>query len=141
MNIANGKKMREGQGLFSKGIFPFSRPGGQAMILTIVSLGGTILGAVTIAGLLLTYQIRQASDLAGSARAIFAADAGIEWSIYRYFKQDPSMARPQFLNGAQVTIACSNALGATIDCMDDDVAFMRSRGNSGNVSRSFELSL
>jgi hypothetical protein len=114
---------------------------GQAMILTIVSLGGTMLGAVTIAGLLLTYQIRQASDLAASARAVFAADAGIEWSIYRYFKQDAAMARPQFLNGAQVTVACATAGGATIDCMEDDVAFMRSRGNSGNVSRSFELSL
>lgn len=111
------------------------------MILTIVSLGGTVLGAVTIAGLLLTYQIRQATDLASSARAIFAADAGIEWSIYRYFKQDAAMARPQFQNGAEVNITCFMAGGAPVDCMSDDVATIRSRGTSGNVSRSFELNL
>jgi hypothetical protein len=54
---------------------------GQVMILTVLALGGTILGAATVASLLVVYQIRQSTDLANSARAIFAADTGIEWGF------------------------------------------------------------
>ena len=48
------------------------------MILTVLALGGAVLGATTVAGLLMLYQLRQTSDMANSARAIFAADAGTE---------------------------------------------------------------
>ncbi len=59
---------------------------GQAMLLTILTLGGAILGATTIAGLLMIYQLRQTTDSENSARAIFAADAGVECSLYDYFQ-------------------------------------------------------
>jgi hypothetical protein len=55
---------------------------GQAMLLTVLALGGTLLGATTIAGLLMIYQIRQNSDIRDSTKAIFAADAGIELTNY-----------------------------------------------------------
>ena len=42
---------------------PASRSG-QVMIITILALGGTLLGATTVAGLLTLYQIRNSTDLA-----------------------------------------------------------------------------
>lgn len=59
---------------------------GQVMILAVLALGGVILGATTIAGMLMAYQIRRATDLENSARAIFAADAGVECALYNNFK-------------------------------------------------------
>ena len=35
---------------------------GQVMILTVVAIGGTLLAATTVAGLLVVYQLRQSSD-------------------------------------------------------------------------------
>src|SRR3989338_10873566 len=61
---------------------------GQIMLLTVLALSGTILGATTIAGLLMVYQIRQSNDIVNSTKAIFAADAGLEWRLYKFFKFD-----------------------------------------------------
>jgi hypothetical protein len=57
---------------------------GQVMVLTVLSLGGTLLGVTAIAGLLMLFQIRQATDLGNSAKAIFAADTGIEWALFDF---------------------------------------------------------
>ena len=57
---------------------------GQAMIVTTLFMSGLILVATTVAGFLVSTQIRQATDTEMSARAIFAADAGIEASLYCY---------------------------------------------------------
>ena len=46
------------------------------MLLAVLTLGATMLGATTIAGLLMVYQIRQTTDFENSAKAVFAADAG-----------------------------------------------------------------
>src|SRR3989344_3539442 len=48
---------------------------GQAMIVTTLFMSGLILVATTVAGFLVSTQIRQATDTEMSARAIFAADA------------------------------------------------------------------
>lgn len=66
----------------------------QVMIITVLTLGGTLLGATTIAGLLMLYQIRQATDLKNSAQAIFAADTGIEWGLYRFFQCNGNSSPP-----------------------------------------------
>jgi len=58
------------------------------MILTTLILSGTILAAVTIAGLLMLYQIRQAGNAMQSGRAIFAADAGLNYELYRFYTHD-----------------------------------------------------
>ena len=54
---------------------------GQAMIIAILSLGGAILGATTLAGFLLLYNIRATTNSVNSAKAIFAADAGLNWAF------------------------------------------------------------
>ncbi len=124
------------------------------MILTILALGGTILAGTTIAGLLVVYQIRQTTDLANSAKAIFAADSGIEWGLYQYFQCSQSSPPPEcnsanptshvnppvFSNGANVTvtITCYDQANNQVLCTDPTVFSIRSLGKSGAVSRALE---
>ncbi len=112
------------------------------MILTVLTIGGTILGATTIAGFLMLYQIRQATDFANSGKAIFAADTGIECAFYQMFKGDtqcPSVS--PLSNGATFTASCYDASGHEISCnQSSTVASIRSVGTSANSSRAFEAS-
>lgn len=71
-----------------------ARRGGQIMLLSIMILGGVMLSASMIAGLLLRHQIRQVNDAVSSAKAVFAADTGIELVSWCWFTmlcnpQDP----------------------------------------------------
>ncbi len=66
------------------------------MILTTLILSGTILAAVTIAGLLMLYQIRQAGNAMLSGRAIFVADAGLEYELYKFYTADCDYPAPDF---------------------------------------------
>lgn len=52
------------------------------MILTVIVISGTLMGLAVIAGILMIYQLRQAGDFSNSAKAIFAADTGVNWWIY-----------------------------------------------------------
>ena len=124
---------------------------GQVMIITILVLGGAILSATTIAGLLMLYQIRQTTDIANSGRAIYAADAGIEWSLYNWFctisgKGVCDVAKPIFANKAdfQVTTICTTFTGEVkIPCRPEDDPFavtFRSVGTAGNSTRALGLS-
>lgn len=109
---------------------------GQVLLLTTITLGGMLLGATTIAGLLVVYQIRQAGDLANSGRAIFAADTGIEWGLYQFFK-GTGRAAPVMQNGASFTTSCF----PVADCTDIGMKTIRSAGNYSNAARALELDL
>jgi hypothetical protein len=97
---------------------------GQAMLIAVLSLGGAILGATAVAGLLTLYQLRAVNDSANSAKAIFAADAGVEWTLFDYYcgmngsctNGAPSVDTdlPTFAgSGATLSVACSDASGAS----------------------------
>ena len=59
---------------------------GQVMLVTVLILGGIIIGTTAIAGYITTLRIKQAGSAAYSAKAIFAADAGLERAFYHCFK-------------------------------------------------------
>lgn len=99
---------------------------GQVMLLTVVVIGGLLLSASAIAGLLMLYQIRQSSDITNSTKAIFAADTGIEWELYRMF-QDAVYPQPIMTNQANFT---TSVYGTST---------IKSIGTSGKSSRAFEL--
>ena len=107
---------------------------GQVMVLTVLALGGAILSATTIAGLLMLYQIRQTSDFANSARAIFAADAGIEWGLYNFLCTDaenfpcPLSEFSALQNGTIVEIICLNESGDVVLCTDPTTRLIKSIG-------------
>ncbi len=101
---------------------------GQVMLLTVLVIGGLLLGASSIAGLLMVYQIRQSSDVINSTKAIFAADTGLEWELYRMFK-NPSYPKPIMANQADFS---TTVYGTST---------IRSIGSSYRSSRAFELTL
>jgi len=100
---------------------------GQAMLLTVLVLGGSILAASTVAGYLTLLKIRTSSDIANSAKAIFAADTGVELELYRAF-ENSDYPQPLFSNGATFI---SSYDGENI----------KSVGESGNVFRALEISV
>lgn len=56
------------------------------MLISVILLGGMLLGASAVTGTLLAYQIRQANDALKSAKALFAADAGMEAASFCVLK-------------------------------------------------------
>lgn len=120
---------------------------GQVMILTVLALGGTLLGATTVAGLLTLYQIRNSKNISNSAKAIFAADAGVEWGLFNFVcanagSQSPCVPiaeLPEFSNGSEVEVSCYGG-GAKVDCTDPTVTSLRSVGSNGGSTRAFEAS-
>jgi hypothetical protein len=136
---------------------------GQAMLIAVLSLGGAILGATTVAGLLTLYQIRATTDTANSARAIFAADAGTEWALFNHYC---AAANPERCGSAQVasgtqdiappTFSASNgdtptltvncysnyaATGATTTCSSPSTVAAISSGIANSSERAFFIGL
>lgn len=123
------------------------------MLIAVLSLGGAILGATAVAGLLTLYQLRAANDSENSAKAIFAADAGVEWTLFDYYcgmdgrcasgAPDTTGDFPAFIgSGATLKIACSDAGGATSTCSDASTTISAiTVGTSGNSSRAFAVAL
>lgn len=115
------------------------------MLITVLALSGTILGATAIAGLLMLYQLRQSNDVINSNKAIFAADSGLEWRLYKFFKADNQTCKecpdggacpgPSFENGASFQAACDSAGGAAT------TTTVKSTGTSGNASRALQIVL
>ena len=103
----------------------FNRNNGQVMLLTVLILGSVILSASTIAGYLMTLKIRASSDITNSAKAIFTADTGVEWELYKQFK-DSNYPKPSFSNNADFT---SSNNGKNI----------KSTGQASNSFRAFEI--
>ena len=101
---------------------------GQVMLLTVLVIGGLLLGASAIAGLMMVYQLRQASDVVNSTKAIFAAHTGIEWEPYRMFKNS-NYAKPVMTNQADFSTTVYG--GNTV----------KSIGSSNRSSRAFEMTL
>ena len=120
------------------------------MIIAILSLGGVILGATTLAGLLMLYNIRSTTDSINSAKAIFAADSGINWALYSYFKP-PDGPLPgnngTLLNGATVSITCYDAKDNPLGVCDNTSgsgatsSYTIAEGLSGGSRRAFLVSL
>lgn len=123
--------------------------GGQVMLITVLALTGTILGATTIAGLLMIYQIRQSTDIVNSTKAIFAADSGIEWRLYRFYKVDDqecnpdcdgagsgSCQQPEFQNNATLNTTCTLQM-----ISGTSTVVIKSTGFSANNARAFEITL
>jgi hypothetical protein len=112
---------------------------GQAMLLAVLTLGATMLAVTTIAGLLMVYQIRQVTAFGSSAQAVFAADAGAEWSLYNYFQQSgqSETVLPAFINSATVSAACYDASGNPTSCTATTSVYAISKGSAGNTKRAF----
>ena len=81
---------------------------GQVMLLTVLIVSGTILGATTIAGILTLNQIRQSTNVINSLQAVFAADTGLEWELYKLFR-DSTYPKPELDKADFVTETITGA--------------------------------
>ncbi|MGB7957968.1 MAG: hypothetical protein WCF77_03970 [Minisyncoccia bacterium] len=111
---------------------------GQAMLIAVLTLGASMLGATTIAGLLMLYQIRQATDFGNSAKSVFAADAGSEWALYSFFR-GASQDQPMFSNGAAIAVNCYDNSNPPVvtPCNATTSAYAISKGSAGDTRRAF----
>ncbi len=125
---------------------------GQAMILTVLAIGGAIMGATAIAGLLMLYQINATTDVAHSSQAILAADSGVNWALFDQFCNVTTTASPisrcpgggeqplfTFADGATTTITCYDAAGTTTLCSTTSSLTAISIGSSLTSKRAFSL--
>lgn len=113
---------------------------GQAMLIAVLTLGGAILGATTLAGLLMLYTIRSTTDSANSAKAIFAADAGVNWALYQYF--DASTTLPTLPPGTTLTVTCSDDDDNAIPCDEAPTSTSAiSEGIANGSRRAFFIEL
>lgn len=55
------------------------------MMMVVLAMAGVIIGATAISGLLTARQTRQTADSGSSAVSVFAADAGLEWRMYKLY--------------------------------------------------------
>jgi len=105
--------------------------GGQAMIIIVLILGATILGVSTIAGFIMLQKIRTVTDVVDSTKSIYAADAGVEWWLYKNFSSAlgaASSTQPVFSNGSTLEVV-------------DEPTLVRSIGHAGRSYRAFGLFL
>jgi len=116
----------------------FQRNSGQVMLMSVIMLGGILLTSGVIGGLLVVQQIRQSTDTVNSAKAIFAADAGLEWMTYCLVITIPDCGEYldtfgntpiTFSNGASASSSYSIGGGAT---------YINSQGFSGKAMRALE---
>jgi len=60
----------------------------QAMLIVVMILGATMLGVATIAGYVSLQKIKTVAEIMDSTKAIYAADAGVEWCFYNKFSSN-----------------------------------------------------
>ncbi len=120
------------------------------MLLSVLLISSAVLGAATIAGLLVSFQLRQTADAEASAQAVFAADAGIEKALYEKYKIYKSLEFPcveissNSNNEDQFVIGAGE--GRSIEYMvafqrniDGECVIAQSGGRSGRSTRAFIL--
>lgn len=114
---------------------------GQVMLLTVLIVSGTILGATTIAGLLMVYQMRQATNFGESLQALFAADTGLEWQLYRKFQKSdyPEPVLSPDTNASFVTVLDGTNSIQSVGCAGTIIENAREGGCPRPVNRAFKL--
>ncbi|MGB9609089.1 MAG: hypothetical protein ACPL3E_01795 [Minisyncoccia bacterium] len=112
---------------------------GQVMIVVTLALGGIMLGATLVGGILILSQLRQAKLISDSAKAIYAADAALEWGYYEFMgKSDASS--PSLTNGANSITQCLDQNNQLVGCNSGSVKYIIGKGQTPRVSRALQMS-
>lgn len=110
---------------------------GQIMLLSIMIIGTSILVVSVVAGYLMVQRLRFSSNMVDSAKAVFAADAGIECEQYNIFH--PS-AIFDCNNPAVLNFDDSLTTVATLRGLIGMTNYIKSTGTSNKSKRAFYLS-
>jgi len=106
---------------------------GQVMLLTVLVLGGVILGASAIAGYLMMVKLRQATNVVNSTKAIFASDSGVECELYKYNFLNPQS--PRVINCSALSF--NGDVGVTTQLLNS--TYVKSMGRAFGSRRSFTI--
>jgi|GEM_PF-1374824 len=121
---------------------PKVRARGQVMLLTVLIVSSTILSATMIAGILMRNQIRSATNIGQSLQALYAADAGIEFELYKLLKDDtipdPSFTIPVSLK-TQILTEGGDIELRSVGCSGPFTKAISTRSCPRAINRSFEL--
>jgi len=120
---------------------------GQVMVLTSIIIGGLILSATSIAGLLMFFQLQQSNDAVTSGMAVSAADAGIEQTLDCYYHNATVLPNDTttpvcpssgtLSNGATYSayLWCVNQAGARVPCLEN--SYQNAQSGSGSQVYGF----
>ncbi len=121
---------------------------GQAMLLMVIILSAAILGTTSIVALMTLYEVRHTTGILNSARALAAADSGIQCALMKNTKD----AQPSTRNcGEKINLLCPLIIGNSPVVLSNGASFtvtdivditckitgVVSTGVSHDVARSF----
>jgi hypothetical protein len=91
---------------------------GQSMLLLVLIFGATILGVTTLAGYISIQKVRTATDAVDSAKAVYAADYGVERCFYEKYVYGSATSTCNFIlymdNDAKVSVTESGPVVKSI---------------------------
>lgn len=100
---------------------------GQAMLMSLVIMGTSVILFAAVVGYMLNQRIRTSSDVVDSTMAIYAADSGIECGLYHLNVGGTIDCNNLSFNNSKTSVAVSYGGPAKV----------KSVGNSNNSKRSF----
>jgi hypothetical protein len=112
---------------------------GQVMMIVVLVLSGIIIGATGVAGLLTARQTRQSADSGSSIVAISAADAGLEWGMYKLYEDWKNGSETWQTNNLVMGNDCFDCTASAIAC-DKKPAFIDNAEKINNVDVRAEVS-
>lgn len=110
----------------------FKDNAGQAVLISVIIMGSILLSVTTIAGYLTMQKIKIAGNATNSMKALYAADAGLEFELYKHLHPSSTDADPIFSNGAS-SVHMRQINPAT------GAGEIRSLGTAGRSSRAFNI--
>jgi uncharacterized protein (UPF0333 family) len=110
---------------------------GQVMLLSVLLIGGSILIFSTIAGYSMLLRIRASSFSADSAKAVFAADAGIECELYRFNFADPKNPKSVNCNNLKFEDDRTSVETSIVYDASGVPLYIKSIGSAGDSKRAF----
>jgi Tfp pilus assembly protein PilX len=106
-------------------LFSFkNKQNGQVLLITVLVLMSTFALSIALGGMVL-YELRAMVNTNESVKALYAAESGIEWQLFKANKGNTDM--PVMTNNTTYE-------------NDSGVGYIRSSGNSGRVNRAIEVS-
>lgn len=113
---------------------------GQVMIIVSLSLGGVMMISSLVGGILILNQLRQSKNIIDSTKAIYAADAALEYGFYQ-FKGNNRAENPILNNQTQAITKCFDKDMKNIDCKDsENVVYIIGKGQTSLITRAFQMS-
>lgn len=124
---------------------------GQVLLILTLFIGVSVAVGIAIAGSLTVAQIRQARGIANSTKAIFAADAGLEWGLCAIIHPHPGTfvcrggpqgglnPDPQSCPASEPTFGNGAAVEVDVDCRGQLPERIVATGYVGDTVRVLEL--